>query len=439
MIVSSPEKFIFYSDLGEIMDMTESSKIPFVWEWRKIARTIVAACAFFFLMSSYYIIKPTRVPILLAYFDSKHLYKFYALATLITMVGVFFYNYIVGRYPRTQALRIFFLITVPTFMGFWLLFHLSMHARWVAVTYFFFASVYILFFTALFWSFNHDIHQSDEAEIFYSYINLGAQIGVIIGSKIAYGYAARLGSENLILITIGGLFLCWVFLELLNNFDPHRQESRYAKPEETGSLQDLKMFVANPYVLGIGLLVFLAAFGATICDIQYNVLLVQSLPGKDAQSAFGASVNFYMGVCNVAMAFLITPLLLRFLGPALPICIYPLILLVDAIVLLSGVSIYTFFYLLVATLSLRYTLYDVGKEVFYVPTDKTTKYKMKALCDTFIFRVGDTAASGATGLYNILVTTWLFGVSFVVVFLVPLWIPVIFILGREYRKRCGKV
>lgn len=415
----------------------------YTWN-RLLVRTLLAAVAFFFLMTSYYVIKPTRVPVLLSQIDVKHLHIFYAVTTVITLAGVFVYNYLVGWFQRTVLLRIVFGFTISLFALFWLQFkhnmqsgqsH-SMAAQVAAALYFFMTSSYIVFFTALFWSFNHDLHDYSEAEKFYPFISLGAQFGVIAGSYIARNYVATIGSENLLLISAVGLGVCWLCLESLKGFDPHLQDFDYAKPQETGTVKDIMLFFQSRYVFFIGLLVVFASFVPTLLDYQFNRLLSSALPDKNAQTACWARINYYMGFCNIGMCLIVTPVLIRLLGPARTICIYPLLLLVGAVFFLRGIDIDPASYFTVAALSLNYTLYTVGKEVFYVPTDKNTKYKLKALCDTFLFRFGDLAASGVFAVYLAVVSaSWVVGINYVILFAICVWIPLILHMEKQYKAR----
>jgi AAA family ATP:ADP antiporter len=421
--------------------------------WRYLLlRTSLAAVAFFFLMTSYYVIKPTRVPTLLSQIDKIHLPDFYAITTVITLAGVFLYNYLVGLFRRTTLLRIVFGFTIALFIIFWQQLHQSLHgnvaknlaSQVVVASYFLLTSTYIVFFTALFWSFNHDLHNYSEAEKFYPYIAFGAQIGVITGSYITGQYVKKIGSENLLLVSAVGLTGCWLCLEGLKLFDPHPPGDEYAKPQETGAIRDIEMFFSSRYVLFIGLLVLFATFTPTLCDFQFNWLLTSAVPDKSAQTACWANINFYMGLCNIAMCLLITPALIRLFGPAVTICLYPLVLLVGAVFFLHGVGVDLASYFVVAALSLNYTLYTVGKEVFYVPTDKTTKYKLKAMCDTFLFRFGDLLASGVTALYLYVAAiiegvgkdkASVIGINYVILLTIVIWIPVILYMGKQYKER----
>ncbi|BBM84934.1 hypothetical protein UABAM_03295 [Candidatus Uabimicrobium amorphum] len=175
-----------------------------------------------------------------------------------------------------------------------------------------------------------------------------------------------------------------------------------------------------------------------------KLILEESFPQlvntqSSLQGQLWADNNFYMGICNILMCMIITPLLIYLLGPAIGICLYPLVLFVGAIFFLEELSVYAVRYFAIIALSLNYTLYKVGVEIFYVPTDKNIKYKAKAVCDTFLFRLGDAGSS-------LMVTFYLFflamngmeysltNLSYVVFVIVFVWIVSILKTGSLYQN-----
>lgn len=247
----------------------------------KIARTTVSALSFFFLMTSVYIMKPTRSPLINQSIGSDKLQYFYAANALISLYAVIWYNHLVSRYPRTQLLRIVFGIILVCLLLLCIFFglHLSpnkLGGQILAGVHFFFVSTYIVFGVAMFWSFNHDIHNPQEAERCYPYINFGAQIGVIVGSQITSFWSMK-HLDKLFVISALAILVCWALLEWLKRFDRQLDQNRYAKPIATGTIRDVKLFFANRYVLCIGLIVLLATFSPTLGDLQYNWTLDNTL------------------------------------------------------------------------------------------------------------------------------------------------------------------
>ena len=425
-----------------------------------LLRTVVASVCFFFLTGSYYMVRPMRTALSLTYFGKEN-FQFYAynLPAVLTLCSVLFYNNLVSRYSRTNLLRLFFISTILVFWGFSIIFvimapfhtasgNLTASYIWCLAGHFFlnftagfyylFICVYILLFMSLFWSFNHDIHGAEEAKLSYPYIFLGGQAGMIVGSQLTQMLAKKIGIYNLPAVSAVGLAICWVFIEILKKFDPDIEQNCYARPTSTGAIKDFKILWRNRYALCIAFIVILGTFTITVCDYQYKMLISEAFNGGEAQTSFLAGNNVKMGICNIVMCLAITPVLLKLIGPALTICIFPVTIAIAGVLFLCGMDVYTAAYFAIGISSLNYTLYQTGKEVFYVPTDKNTRYKMKALCDIFGYRLGDFTGGTTIALYIALYGVFigpvaLSGLNLVLFISVLIWIPLILKIGRRYK------
>ena len=433
-----------------------------------LLRTVVAAICFFFLTGSYYMVRPMRTAISLAYFGKENFQLYaYNLPAVLTLCSVLFYNNLVSRYPRTNLLRLFFFSTIVIFVGFSILFavmaplHTASGAlpashnerlvghfllNFAAGGYYLLICVYILLFMSLFWSFNHDIHGAEEAKLSYPYIFLGGQIGMIFGSRLTQTLAPKIGIYNLPAISAIGLAICWLFIEFLKIFDPNIEKNRYACPTRTGAIEDFKILWRDPYSLSIAAIVILGTLTITICDYQYKMLISDTFKGGAAQTSFLAGNNVKMGICNIVMCMAITPVLLKLIGPALAICIFPVTIVIAATLFWLGMDVYTAAYFAIGISSLNYTLYQTGKEVFFVPTDKNTRYKMKALCDIFGYRLGDFTGGAVIALYiavygvfiqviygELIGPVSLSGLNWLLFFIVIIWIPLILGIDSRYK------
>lgn len=311
--------------------------------------------------------------------------------------------------------------------------------QWLSMVYFLFTSAYLLFLVSLFWSFNHDLNSPEESRRLYPYIFFGAQVGVIVGSQMVDFLKENFHLYDLFLFSAGGLVMYWGLLEVLKMFDPKLDDQKHAKPQTTGAMKDIKLFFSNPYVLGIGLLVVMATFVGTLFDQQFTDFFNREVIGWDAQTKVWSTINKYNGMCNIVMCLVITPLLIRFLGPGYAICLSPLTALIAGSVFIWGeMSVELAMIFIVMLNTFFYTLYQVGRELFYVPTDKVVRYKMKAFCDTFLFRFGDMASSwGAVPIYILIMgeSASLFGVSYIALFAVLIWIPIILATSKGYEEK----
>lgn len=425
-----------------------------------LIRTSISSISFFSLIGSYYIVKPIRKPLLLEYIGIDYLHFFYLIIPAVTLFAVFLYNYLVSIFSRIKFLRLINLSVIIILLTFSFLVSiisnnqlankilspedsifytinnlLSFLPAFVAGLFFIFGNIYIILLVSFFWSLNDEIYSPENAKKYYSFISLGAQIGVIIGSIVAKNYVHTLGASYLLILGALGILLTWLTLEFVNQFDEKIETKKRSKLIKTGNIKDFKLLFSNPYARLIGILTVLSTFGDSIFDYQFINLMEQTISTKDNQIAFLAETYQYTGILNIVLCIFITPLLLRKFGPSLTIILYPLTLFLAGILILSNVSIFMLQVFAIILTSLLHSLYEVGREIFYVPTIKTIKYKIKALNDVFLYKIGATAGSTLISSYiSILGVVSFMGLSWIMNLIVLVWIPLIIKTGKLYNK-----
>ncbi|MBP7022433.1 MAG: hypothetical protein KBC30_11555 [Planctomycetes bacterium] len=163
----------------------------------------------------------------------------------------------------------------------------------------------------------------------------------------------------------------------------------------------------------------------------------KSLLDRDSieRSAFLAKYDGYMGWLNIAILFLIAPFILQKFGPGVSVLFYPLVCLIAGAFFLMGMSIQLAAVFAVILSSLNYSLYLVGKETFYVPTDKNVRYKIKALIDTFGYRLGDATGGIVTTAYIALFGFSMISGLSIVLFIVAIpWLASIRYASKKYSE-----
>ncbi|MCW8809262.1 MAG: MFS transporter, partial [Rhodanobacter sp.] len=132
---------------------------------------MLSALAFFFVMTSYYIIRPVRDQLSGAV-GSPSLPLFYGAVFGVMLLLTPVFGMLVARFPRRQLLLwsySFFVLCllafVPAFMA-----QDRIGARELGVLFFVWVSVFNLFVVSLFWSFMADIFSSEDARRVFSMI-----------------------------------------------------------------------------------------------------------------------------------------------------------------------------------------------------------------------------------------------------------------------------
>jgi ATP/ADP translocase len=155
----------------------------------------------------------------------------------------------------------------------------------------------------------------------------------------------------------------------------------------------------------------------------------------DLRTAYLA--NFY-GMTNIVSLFLqfvVSAPMLHFLGILVSLILVPALMGAGSLVFFFAPTMAILFGTRVANKSLTYSVFRSAKELLYIPLSYIEKYKGKAVIDMFVYRF----AKGGIGAIIIglgtVMTVTAIRINYMVVGLIILWILIVPLLIREYKKR----
>ncbi|WP_338081594.1 translocase [Dyella mobilis] len=175
---------------------------PSVVAARKDSAPVVAALAFFFLLTAYYIVRPVRDQLAGAV-GSTQLPVFYAAIFVATLLLTPIFGVLVAKFPRRKLLvwsYSFFILClfafVPAFLA-----QDHVGARSLGVVFFIWVNVFNLFVVSLFWSFMADVFDSRRAREVFPLIALGGMAGTLSGPVLTRWLVGWLGVAPLLLVS----------------------------------------------------------------------------------------------------------------------------------------------------------------------------------------------------------------------------------------------
>ncbi|MBI5239901.1 MAG: hypothetical protein HY926_05475 [Elusimicrobia bacterium] len=266
----------------------------------------------------------------------------------------------------------------------------------VAVLYVF-TEAYIVILVEQFWSFINSTLDQARAKTFNGPILGGASVGPVLAGLAVNRYAARLGSEQFVLLTgmalIPAAALSFAAYRLAGEPRPSAAE-RGVGP---GPLR-LRLILEHKVLLYIAGVVALSQFFAAAANLRLYSLLEAAMPGKDARSAylgtFWASVN---GLAFL-MQFVATPLVLRRLPLSIILVGIPLVHVCTAGLMLAHPSLAVAAAALLLFKGIDYSVFRASKELLYIPLPFDARYRAKQVVDAFNYRFSKGLAAGGISL-----------------------------------------
>jgi AAA family ATP:ADP antiporter len=369
------------------------------------AAPMLSALAFFFVMASYYIVRPVRDQLSGAV-GSESLPLFYGATFAVMLLLTPVFGMLVARFPRKRLLGwsySFFIVCllafVPAFME-----QDRIGVRSLGVVFFVWVSVFNLFVVSLFWSFMADIFSSSEARRVFSLIALGGMAGAIFGPLVTKLLVQLIGVAPLLLVSAASLALALVLLLRLSAQHDRRPDSRGDEAIGGSLWAGVKELWSRPFLRYMALLML---FGDGIGTLAY------ALVADYAKAHFATAVtrtSFYndLDLATNLLGAILQLSLTRWLlirhgagwGLLLPTLVNVLLLACVAMLgagnlMLLGYSVPLLAMLLVTTRGFAYGMTKPAVDALYTRVPRETRYKGKNFVETAVWRFGDVVVTSA--------------------------------------------
>ena len=371
---------------------------------------MLSALAFFFLMTSYYIMRPVRDQLSGAV-GSISLPLFYGAVFVVMLLLTPVFGLLVARFPRRLLLGwsySFFILCllafVPAFMA-----QERIGARVLGVVFFVWVSVFNLFVVSLFWSVMADIFSSGEARKVFSLIALGGMAGAIFGPLVTRLLVQRIGVAPLLLAAALALLLTLLLLLWLSARHDQRP-GNHADEVIGGSLwAGLREVWSRPFLRSMALLML---FGDGIGTLGYALIADYAkahVVGTLARTEFYNNLDLATNLLGAALQLTLTPWLLvrRGAGWALVLAALVNVALLACVAWfgagrleLLGVGVPVLALLLVISRGFAYGMTKPASDALYTRVSREARYKGKNFVETTIWRFGDLlVTTGVNGLH----------------------------------------
>lgn len=395
---------------------------------------------FFCLLCGYYILRPVRDEMAIEG-GVQHL-PWMMTATFVTLLLVTpLFGYLSARAPRARLLLSVYAFFGANLVGFFLL--LTSHAapHWIARMFFVWLSVFNLFVVSVFWSFMADLFTPAQGARLFAVIAAGGSTGAMFGPVLTTGLTYAVPVPVLMLVSAGFLGACGWCIHRLDRWSreqPGHWSLHRGEPIGGGIWAGIRLVMASPYLMGIGLYLFCLTTTATFIYLEQARLVSEQIQSPEGRTRLFATIDLAVNVITFLTQMFITSQMIGRFGLASALVVLPLASAVGfgVIGLMPLLVCYVLF-----TIIRRVGEYAVSKparEVLFTVVSREEKYKAKNFIDTAVSRGGDAA----TGWIVNGVKALGFSASQISWILVPLaciWAWLGWLLARhEELKRTGR-
>ncbi|WP_085757514.1 NTP/NDP exchange transporter [Oceanicoccus sagamiensis] len=403
-------------------------------EPHEIKATVTSFLLVLILMAAYYILRPVRDAMASDWSDAE-------VATLWTIN--FFFSFVVVAAYGTAISKISLKNLVPGVYGFFaatfVLFYFA--SSFVSDTalidkaFYIWVSVFSLFPVSVFWSFMADIYTKDQSKRLFGIITTGASIGAMIGPSIPLLFS-DLGTYNLMLVACVVLmatlpiiyFLQSIKTSELGNAD-HTAEMRSMGGN---SLDGFSLFLKNPFLLGIGLFLFLYTGIGSFIYLELKNLMADM--SRAERTEIWAFMDLATNTLTIVAGLFITSRLATKVGLGWTLALLP-------IVVMGGLLTVAMVPLLSVVVGLQifrrggnYAITRPAREMLFTHVDQETRFKAKPVIDVVVYRGGDTFWGWAFAGLTQGIGLGMVGVAIVGAGIAALWSAIGLYLGKKTEQ-----
>ena len=389
------------------------------------------------LMSAYYILRPVRDAMASDWTDAEVSWL-WTLNFFISTAVVAVYGIAVSRFRFQLLVPAMYGIFALTFVVFYVLASTSGDRTLIDKSFYVWVSVFSLFHISVFWSFMSDLFNKEQAGRLFSIIAAGASVGGLIGPTIPSFFSESLGTDNLMLIASVMLLIpipIIFYLQSLKSSDLRNEDLYLRKPNATiggNPFSGFKMFFANPYLLAIGLFIFLYTGVSSFVYFELKNLLSEL--SRVERTAVWAKMDLAVNILSITTGLFATGRIVGKFGMPVTIALVPVLICVGLLILAISPFLAAVVTLQIVRRAGNYAVTRPAREMLFTRVDRETRFKAKPVIDIVAYRGGDMLMAWLfTGLTQGL-GLGLAAVAMVGAGIAALWSMVGIYLGRWFER-----
>ncbi|MDG2501039.1 MAG: MFS transporter, partial [Porticoccaceae bacterium] len=237
------------------------------------------------------------------------------------------------------------------------------------------------------------LFSKEQAGRLFGIIAAGASVGGLVGPSIPSFFSASLGTDNLMLLASAMLLVpipIIFYLQSLRSSDLRKESLAVQTPQiKIGGnpFAGFKLFFSNPYLLAIGLFIFLYTGISSFVYFELKNLL--SDLSRAERTAVWAQMDLAVNVLSIAVGLFATGRIVGKFGMPVTIALIPVLICAGLII----VAISPFLGAVVALQVIRragnYAVTRPAREVLFTKVDREARFKAKPVIDIVAYRGGD--------------------------------------------------
>lgn len=353
---------------------------------------------FFFLLSSYYVLRPLRDEMGIQG-GVENLPWMFTGTFLATLLVVPVFGWIATNLSKRRIVPAFYGLFFAMLLGFFGLLKSNLYPEAMAIAFFIWISVFNLFIVSVFWSFMVDVYRQDESERLFGFVAAGGTTGAIVGPLLTAILPPVIGTDNLLLVSAGLLLGTLIFISRIlglrslqpeSGDGPERDDILRSEQGLGGNFLDGFVKLArSPYLIGIGAFIVLYSATSTFVYFEQANIIARAIGQSARRTQVFALMDFGVNALTILGQLFVTGRLMDYFGPGPALCSLPVVTVLGFTVLASAPVLISIVGFQIVRRASNYSLARPAREVLFAPLTDAEQYKGKNIVDTLVYRGGD--------------------------------------------------
>ncbi|MFM8479639.1 MAG: NTP/NDP exchange transporter [Gammaproteobacteria bacterium] len=376
-------------------------------EPRETAAVVAAFCLFFFVLGSYFAVRPVRetVATLLGRDRVADLWLYTA---LFSIAIVPLWGWLVARLRRSLLLPMLYgvVAVILAFIGSSI--QVDESNLQVGTFFYVWISVINLMLVSVFWSFLLEMFSAEQSKRLFGFIAAGGTFGALVGPLTARLLVDSIGNSGVLYLGTAGFLGAIVCQRVLIGIWNRKREADAAAAVDAGKeiksddsglggnpVAGIFIVLRSPYLLGIASFVVLLSAVNTFLYFEQLRIVSETFEDTTRRTEVFANIDFIVQSLTIFSQFFLTGRIASRLGVRTLLTFVPVIMFFGFL-LLSMVNV---FGMIAALLILRrwgeYAFIRPGREMLWGSLDTESKYKAKSFVDVPVYRAADYVGAQA--------------------------------------------
>ncbi len=406
-------------------------------EPREINAVLISFVYFFFLMASYFILRPLRDTMGTVY-GVQHLQELFTGTFVLSFVVAPIYAGLASRIKLANFLPWVYGFIALTMVAFFLLFQRYADNRWIAAAFYVWCSTYNLLTISVFWSMMADIFSTTQAKRLFGFIAAGGTVGTIGAPAFVTFFVQAVGTNTLLLISAAGFGITALMVRLLERekrklvaVDEEAQKTSLDKKLGGSPFDGFTLLFRSRYLLMIALFLLLMTWISTVIYFQLQDIITKDFASRAARTQAFATIDLATNSIAVLIQLFGTGRFIKRFGVTTGLMLNPVIMVLAFLAVAFSPVLLVLGSIQVTRRFSEYAIAKPSRDMLYTVVDQQAKYKAKNVIETVVYRFGDLTSAWLSAA---VLPFGIAGLAILGMVISAAWFPIAWMLGKRYEN-----